>query len=105
MKCILNDMRFKNFIKKKYNFNHRFVILCSIIIISIVIIVLNITILQLFKAKQLIKESDSRSSRIQIEPNLRGMIKDRLGHLLAVSIPANNIFIDSKLFFLKKKQI
>ncbi|XBC43001.1 MAG: hypothetical protein U0T55_01030 [Buchnera aphidicola (Kaburagia rhusicola ensigallis)] len=59
--------------------------------------------MQLFKTKQLIKESDLRSSRIQVEINSRGTIKDRSGNILALSIPTNNICIDPKVFFLKKK--
>ncbi|XBC44563.1 MAG: penicillin-binding transpeptidase domain-containing protein [Buchnera aphidicola (Schlechtendalia peitan)] len=103
MKYIINDTRFNNFKKKQYNCNNRFIILFCIIIFSISIIVLKITMLQLFKTKQLIKASNSRSSRIQIEPNSRGTIQDRSGYLLAVSIPVNNICIDPKLFFFKKK--
>ncbi|WP_261979192.1 hypothetical protein [Buchnera aphidicola] len=102
MKYIVNNIEINNFTKKRYYTNNRFIILFSIIITSITIIFFKITILQLFNTKQLIQKSDLISSRIQLEPNSRGIIKDRSGNILALSIPVNNISIDPK-FFLKKK--
>ncbi|XBC44036.1 MAG: hypothetical protein UAT33_01035 [Buchnera aphidicola (Floraphis choui)] len=103
MKYIIYNKKFTHFRQKNYKFNNRLIILFSIIIFSIAITLFKITILQLFKAKQLTQEGDTRSFRTQLEPNSRGIIRDRSGNLLALSIPANTICIDPKLFFLKKK--
>ncbi|XBC40941.1 MAG: penicillin-binding transpeptidase domain-containing protein [Buchnera aphidicola (Nurudea yanoniella)] len=103
MKKIINDIRFNNIKMKNYYFENRIFFLFNVIVFSIIVILFNITILQLLRTKQLTQEGDLRSSRIQIEPNLRGAIKDRAGNFLALSIPVNNICIDPKIFFLKKK--
>ncbi|XBC39421.1 MAG: hypothetical protein U0T63_01030 [Buchnera aphidicola (Nurudea shiraii)] len=103
MKHIIDDLQFNNVPRKYYYFNNRIFFLLSIIILSIIFILYNITKLQVFKTKQLIQENDFRTLRIQTKPNLRGTIKDRSGNLLALSMLVNNICIDPKLFFLKKK--
>lgn len=85
-------------------FNKRIMILLSFMSCIIIIVILRISFLQIIQSKNLIYKSDLRSLRTRIELSKRGSIKDRLGNLLAISIPVKNICIDPKFLFSKKKK-
>lgn len=52
--------------------------------------------LQIVNPDYLLKESDLRSLRVQEVPTVRGMISDRAGRPLAVSVPVNAVWVDPK---------
>ncbi len=52
--------------------------------------------LQVINPDKLVKEGDLRSLRVQAVPTSRGMISDRGGRPLAVSVPVNAIWADPK---------
>ncbi|URJ30224.1 peptidoglycan glycosyltransferase FtsI [Blochmannia endosymbiont of Camponotus sp.] len=84
---------------KPYNFqiilsNKRFNLLYSCIFFILVILLLRLTYLQVIYSNKLINEGNMRSLRVQHISFPRGIITDRLGQLLAISIPADSVWID-----------
>ncbi|VAX76432.1 Peptidoglycan D,D-transpeptidase FtsI [Serratia symbiotica] len=72
----------------------RFAFLCSCIMLAVVGLMVRIAYLQVINPDRLVKEGDLRSLRVQEVPTTRGMISDRSGRLLAVSVPVNAIWAD-----------
>ncbi|URJ25219.1 peptidoglycan glycosyltransferase FtsI [Candidatus Blochmannia ocreatus] len=60
----------------------------------LIILFARLTYLQVVQSKKLIKEGNIRSLRIQSIPITRGLITDRMGRLLAISIPAYSVCVD-----------
>lgn len=52
--------------------------------------------LQVINPDKLVREGDMRSLRVQEVPTARGMISDRSGRPLAVSVPVNAVWADPK---------
>ncbi|WP_367682247.1 peptidoglycan glycosyltransferase FtsI [Buchnera aphidicola] len=77
--------------------NWRFITLCSIVFLFLLILTLRIIFLQVINSKKLTYEGDRRTLRIQPVINARGIINDRSGYPLAVSVPVNAVFIDPTL--------
>ncbi|PVZ88880.1 peptidoglycan glycosyltransferase FtsI [Serratia sp. S1B] len=76
--------------------NWRFALLCSCILFALVGLMLRMAYLQVINPDKLVKEGDMRSLRVQEVPTARGMISDRSGRPLAVSVPVNAIWADPK---------
>ncbi|WP_044170099.1 peptidoglycan glycosyltransferase FtsI [Candidatus Pantoea carbekii] len=74
----------------------RFVLIYSCILLAFISLLARVTWLQIINDNKLIQEGDLRSLRIQPTLNERGIIKDRIGRPLAVSVPVNAIWIDPK---------
>lgn len=74
----------------------RFTVLCSFILFVLLALMLRIIDLQVLNSDSLVRESDIRSLRVQRVPILRGMISDRSGSPLAVSVPVNAVWFDPK---------
>lgn len=74
----------------------RFTVLCSVILFVLLALMLRIIDLQVLNSDSLVRESDIRSLRVQSVPILRGMISDRSGSPLAVSVPVNAVWVDPK---------
>ncbi|QZN95090.1 peptidoglycan glycosyltransferase FtsI [Symbiopectobacterium purcellii] len=74
----------------------RFALLCSGILLAMVGLMLRTAYLQVINPDQLVREGDMRSLRVQEVPTARGMISDRAGRPLAVSVPVNAIWADPK---------
>lgn len=74
----------------------RFVLLCSCIFLALVGLMLWVAYLQIINPGRLVREGDMRSLRVQQVPTTRGMISDRAGRPLAVSVPVNAIWADPK---------
>lgn len=74
----------------------RFTVLCGFILFVLLGLMLRIIDLQVLHSDSLVKESDIRSLRVQSVPILRGMISDRSGSPLAVSVPVNAVWVDPK---------
>ncbi|EQC00914.1 peptidoglycan glycosyltransferase FtsI [Photorhabdus temperata] len=79
----------------------RFTLLCGGIALALVCLLLRVAYLQVINPEQLVKEGDLRSLRVQSIPTARGMISDRLGRPLAVSVPVNAVWADPKEVFEK----
>ncbi len=76
--------------------NWRFDFLYSCILLALVGLILRMTYLQVINPDYLVKKSDLRSLRVQEVSTPRGMISDRDGRPLAVSLPVNAIWADPK---------
>lgn len=61
-----------------------------------IILGIRLIYLQVIVSNQLIYESNKRSIRIQRITESRGIITDRMGRILAISVPVNSIWIDPK---------
>ncbi|MXP66845.1 peptidoglycan glycosyltransferase FtsI [Pantoea sp. Nvir] len=72
----------------------RFKLICSCILMSLCGLLSRIAWLQVISPDNLVKEGDLRSLRVQAIPTVRGMISDRAGRPLAVSVPVNAIWAD-----------
>ncbi|QCI18772.1 peptidoglycan glycosyltransferase FtsI [Buchnera aphidicola] len=84
-------------IRKRNYINWRFIALCSILFSFLIILTLRIIFIQFIDSKKLSYEGDRRTLRIQSVLNTRGIIKDRLGYPLAVTVPVNAVFIDPSM--------
>ncbi|MCC8373099.1 MULTISPECIES: peptidoglycan glycosyltransferase FtsI [Photorhabdus] len=85
---------------KKASFvSWRFALLCGGIAVALIALLLRVTYLQVINPDQLVKEGDLRSLRVQSVPTARGMISDRMGRPLAVSVPVNAVWADPKEVF------
>ncbi len=77
-------------------FSWRFVLLCSGMAVALVGLLMRVAWLQIINPDKLVREGDMRSLRVQLIPTARGMISDRDGRPLAVSVPVNAIWLDPK---------
>lgn len=69
----------------------RFILLFSCVALALGILVTQLAWLQLINPDQLIREGDKRTLRTQMVPTMRGIISDRNGRPLAVSVPSYSI--------------
>lgn len=74
----------------------RFVLLSCCIFAALAGLLARVAYLQIVNPEKLVREGDARSLRTQQIPTSRGMIKDRDGRPLAVSVPVNAIWADPK---------
>ena len=74
----------------------RFALLCGCILLALGGLLSRVAWLQVINPDKLVKEGDLRSLRVQAVPTARGMISDRGGRPLAVSVPVNAIWADPK---------
>lgn len=75
----------------------RFALLCVGILAALVGLISRVAYLQVVNPDRLVKEGDARSLRVQSVPASRGMITDRSGRPLAVSVPVNAVWVDPKV--------
>ncbi|CAK7041324.1 peptidoglycan glycosyltransferase FtsI [Morganella morganii] len=74
----------------------RFALLCGGIGLALAALLIRVAYLQIINPDMLVKEGDMRSLRVQEIPTARGMISDRMGRPLAVSVPVNAVWADPK---------
>jgi cell division protein FtsI (penicillin-binding protein 3) len=74
----------------------RFALLCGCILLGLIGLMSRVAYLQVINPDRLVREGDMRSLRVQAIPTSRGMISDRAGRPLAVSVPVNAIWADPK---------
>lgn len=91
-----NKFCYKNCEKVYYNKN-RFLILFFMIFVVFIFLIFRLTYIQLIQSRFLNKESDLRSLRIEKSSSFRGMIMDRHGKLIAVSVPTYGIWMNPKI--------
>ncbi|EOS94943.1 peptidoglycan glycosyltransferase FtsI [Erwinia tracheiphila] len=74
----------------------RFALLCGCIFLGLIGLLVRVAWLQVISPGRLVREGDLRSLRVQAVPTARGMITDRAGRPLAVSVPVNAVWADPK---------
>ncbi|UYA61904.1 peptidoglycan glycosyltransferase FtsI [Pectobacterium colocasium] len=74
----------------------RFALLCGCILLAMFGLMARAAYLQVINPDKLVREGDMRSLRVQEVPTARGMISDRAGRPLAVSVPVNAVWADPK---------
>lgn len=77
----------------------RFLLLCAGIGLALIGLIIRVTYLQVINPEELVKEGDMRSLRVQKVTAARGMISDREGRQLAVSVPVYAIWADPKIIY------
>ncbi|ACT14613.1 peptidoglycan glycosyltransferase FtsI [Pectobacterium carotovorum] len=73
-----------------------FALLCGCILLAMFGLMARAAYLQVINPDKLVREGDMRSLRVQEVPTARGMISDRAGRPLAVSVPVNAVWADPK---------
>ncbi len=79
----------------------RFALLCVAILLSLGLLLGRVAWLQIVTPTSLVKQEDMRSLREVTIASPRGMITDREGRPLAVSVPVNAVWADPKTFISK----
>ncbi len=74
----------------------RFSLLSGCILLALIGLILRVAYLQVINPDNLVREGDMRSLRVQSVPTARGMISDRQGRPLAVSVPVDAVWVDPK---------
>ena len=74
----------------------RFALLCGCILIALGFLLGRVAWLQVISPDMLVRQGDMRSLRVQEVSTARGMITDRSGRPLAVSVPVKAIWADPK---------
>ncbi|ANZ22795.1 cell division protein FtsI [Buchnera aphidicola (Diuraphis noxia)] len=100
----INFSKEKKF-KKSVYINCRFFILCSFIFLSFIILTLRIFFLQIIHKEELINEGDRRTLRIESLLSTRGIIHDRLGYPLAVTVLVNAVCANPTVILNNQKNI
>ncbi|MFP3028995.1 MAG: peptidoglycan glycosyltransferase FtsI [Arsenophonus sp.] len=77
----------------------RFLLLCAGIGLALIGLIIRVTYLQVINPKDLLREGDMRSLRVQKVITARGMISDRDGRQLAVSVLVYAILADPKIIY------
>ncbi len=72
----------------------RFYIIIAFVLIVFSVLVVRIAYIQVVEPDDLIKQGDLRSVRIKAIPSARGIISDRNGEPLAVSVPVQAVWAD-----------
>ncbi|WP_213991635.1 peptidoglycan glycosyltransferase FtsI [Sodalis sp. dw_96] len=89
-------IRLKRYVDQASFVSWRFALLCGCIVIALLGLVFRVGYLQVINPDMLVREGDMRSLRVQEVPTSRGMISDRAGRPLAVSVPVNAVWVDPK---------
>ncbi|MFP3013735.1 MAG: peptidoglycan glycosyltransferase FtsI [Arsenophonus sp. NC-QC1-MAG3] len=85
--------------KKVSYVSWRFLLLCTGIGLALIGLIIRVTYLQVINSEKLVREGDMRSLRVQKVTTARGMISDREGRQLAVSVPVYAIWADPKIIY------
>ena len=70
----------------------RFTVVCGFILLGFFGLIARAAYIQVLEPGRLIQEGDARSLRVQLMPSARGIISDRNGEQLAVSVPVQAVF-------------
>lgn len=70
----------------------RFAIICGCILLGFFGLIARAAYIQVLEPGRLIQEGDARSLRVQLMPSARGIISDRNGEQLAVSVPVQAVY-------------
>ncbi len=79
----------------------RFIVLLSFVFLAFAALVGRVAYIQIIEPDVLIRQSDMRSVRVKSLPSARGIISDRNGEPLAVSVPVEAVYADPATIFKK----
>ncbi|WP_075182234.1 peptidoglycan glycosyltransferase FtsI [Pantoea sp. 1.19] len=96
MRAATRTLKLKRQEEKASFVSWRFALLCGCILLALLGLLARAAWLQVINPDKLVREGDMRSLRVQAVPTARGMITDRAGRPLAVSVPVNAIWADPK---------
>ncbi|MGP4123409.1 MAG: peptidoglycan glycosyltransferase FtsI [Sodalis sp. (in: enterobacteria)] len=96
MKAAVRMMKLKRQENQASFVSWRFALLCGCILLGLLGLMVRMAYLQVINPDKLVREGDMRSLRVQQVPATRGIISDRGGRPLAVSVPVNAIWVDPK---------
>lgn len=96
MKTATSRLKLKRHENKASFVSWRFALLYTIILLALSGLLLRVAYLQVINPDKLVREGNMRSLRVQAVPAARGMISDRAGRPLAVSVPVSAIYADPK---------
>ncbi|GAK23939.1 LOW QUALITY PROTEIN: cell division protein FtsI [Vibrio sp. JCM 19052] len=77
----------------------RFQLLLFFVFCAFALLVGRVAYIQIIEPDNLIKQGDLRSVRVKAIPSARGIISDRNGEPLAVSVPVEAVWLDPKTIF------
>ncbi|NMT92340.1 peptidoglycan glycosyltransferase FtsI, partial [Vibrio alginolyticus] len=77
----------------------RFQLLLFFVFCAFALLVGRVAYIQVIEPDNLIKQGDLRSVRVKAIPSARGIISDRNGEPLAVSVPVEAVWADPKTIF------
>lgn len=100
-----NKIKYRRQYKKSNYINRRFFLLFFGILSFLIVLIIRILFLQIINSDNLIKKSDARSLRTQKIVAIRGIITDRFGKKLAISVPKYSIWVDPKILYKNKENI
>ncbi|MEA9391778.1 peptidoglycan glycosyltransferase FtsI [Acerihabitans sp. TG2] len=89
-------IKLKRYVDQASFVSWRFALLCGCILLALLGLVFRVGYLQVINPDMLVREGDMRSLRVQEVPTTRGIISDRGGRPLAVSVPVSAIWADPK---------
>lgn len=75
----------------------RFIVVLAMVIVVFASLATRAAFIQVIQPDTLIKKGDNRTIRVRDIPSYRGLISDRNGQQLAVSVPAQAIYADPKV--------
>lgn len=94
------SVKYKRRYEEKVSYvSWRFLLLCAGIGLALIGLIIRVTYLQVINPEELVREGDMRSLRVQKVTAARGMISDREGRQLAVSVPVYAIWADPKIIY------
>ena len=77
----------------------RFGVICVCIFLALIALIVRSAYIQVLEPGKLIQEGDLRSLRVKALPSARGIISDRNGEQLAVSVPVQAVWADPVQIF------
>ena len=75
----------------------RFLVVLAVIVMVFLVLAMRAAFIQVIEPDDLIQQGDSRTLRTRNMPTYRGLITDRNGVELAVSVPVRAIYADPKI--------
>jgi cell division protein FtsI (penicillin-binding protein 3) len=98
---VARAIKLKRYVEQASFVSWRFALLCGCIFLALLGLISRVAYLQVINPGVLVREGDMRSLRVQKVQTARGMISDRAGRPLAVSVPVNAVWADPKEFTLQ----
>ena len=77
----------------------RFTVICGFVALALIALIGRAAYIQVLEPGKLIQEGDMRSLRVKAMPSARGIISDRNGEPLAVSVPVQAVWADPVQIF------
>lgn len=86
-------------VEESFLIRWRFHLLLFFVFCAFALLVARVAYIQIIEPDNLIKQGDLRSVRVKSIPSARGIISDRNGEPLAVSVPVEAVWADPATIF------